>query len=637
MFLEKIKAENFLSFRNLDLGFDNSRFFTIVGPNNSGKTNFVRALKLLKKACESPRIKADDFLRQGSRSSEFFLALKVSLSEEEKEDLRFFLRAWLCTQFELAKKGKRSRTILQNIKKNWNILLDEHIIIEKFLFQDFLENFVQVLKQFTIIVKYYYGKDLDYPTIKFSIDRETFPLTRNAIFYSKNCFSIIECLERFSEVERPEELTFKNFLKIIKKFEFGIEVKDFTQNDIKFRSSEERRRLDELLNKYSLKEDPHKHFTLLSFFLSILKTRIFFLDEIRNYPQEEFRDDEYKSLRQCSVYSGKGNDLSVFLFSLKSEKFERFNEIKNYFKEITGLDFDVEEKLEDDKWRVTLKFSNFNNKVSCHFVGLGLLEILNILAVCVGNKESVIVLDEPALHLHPTKQKQIIEKLFEFKEADQNQIFLITHSPYMVLKEALRRTYYFSLKNRETKVICLDQILDQIEEGFGKEKVIREFEFYPYREMLFADSIIFVEGESEAIGIPFILKDLFEQKNILIFNVRSMTHFEIPTKVAKSLDIPFVAVGDAQAENELRTYCPNSYFTLRQNDFIDFLRDCFQRTFQEYGGRKKTETTISVLSNADPEELENAKRELEPLVRLMEERFNIKGNNRYCTGALDCS
>jgi len=52
-------------------------------------------------------------------------------------------------------------------------------------------------------------------------------------------------------------------------------------------------------------------------------------------------------------------------------------------------------------------------------VGSGIFEVLNILTVVIDTKEKVILLDEPALYLHPKSQKKLLNVLkgeFDLKE-----------------------------------------------------------------------------------------------------------------------------------------------------------------------------------------------------------------------------
>ena len=54
-----------------------------------------------------------------------------------------------------------------------------------------------------------------------------------------------------------------------------------------------------------------------------------------------------------------------------------------------------------------------------------------------GHKDAILLLDEPALHLHPTAQQELIS-FFE-RLAEDNQLIYTTHSPFLVDGEHLHR------------------------------------------------------------------------------------------------------------------------------------------------------------------------------------------------------
>lgn len=91
---------------------------------------------------------------------------------------------------------------------------------------------------------------------------------------------------------------------------------------------------------------------------------------------------------------------------------DNYQEIKESFKEFTdGLDFDVS-YLWNGKHCLGIWITDKEKKhqMPIDYAGSGLLESLNIFTVLIGNRHCVIVLDEPALHLHPTKQRALMNK-----------------------------------------------------------------------------------------------------------------------------------------------------------------------------------------------------------------------------------
>ncbi|MCL5100792.1 MAG: AAA family ATPase, partial [Candidatus Marsarchaeota archaeon] len=160
------------------------------------------------------------------------------------------------------------------------------------------------------------------------------------------------------------------------------------------------------------------------------------------------------------------------------------------------------------------------------FAAAGCFEILAILSVLVGDVPAVVLLDEPALNLHPSKQ-QTIKALLK-KNSSSKQIILITHSPYLIDIDSPQTIVRLELSDGETKIHKLRGLeagaLETLKKELGRNNKLVS--------MLFARRVIFVEGDDEETAIPIWLKKC----NNLDLN---------------GLDVPVISVG---GKNNFITY-----------------------------------------------------------------------------------
>lgn len=104
------------------------------------------------------------------------------------------------------------------------------------------------------------------------------------------------------------------------------------------------------------------------------------------------------------------------------------------------------EKLSDARYgertnfvRVKLVDVATGQKVSLKNIGVGFSQMLPILASAFGSKDSLIVVEQPELHVHPALQAEVADVFIESALGpSQNRFLLETHSEHLILR-ILRR------------------------------------------------------------------------------------------------------------------------------------------------------------------------------------------------------
>ncbi|TRX39674.1 AAA family ATPase [Flavobacterium restrictum] len=165
----------------------------------------------------------------------------------------------------------------------------------------------------------------------------------------------------------------------------------------------------------------------------------------------------------------------VDIFSDNTEKFKRFQE--NIFEILKGkFDFNKRGELIYKKNDVAFDFRN----VATGIKSFGILQLL--IQKGVLNQNTLLILDEPEVHLHPTWQVKFAEILVLLSKEFAIPIILTSHSPYFIeALEAYTKKYkyesstnfYFAKKNEDglsSKIIDVTEdimpILNSISEAF---------------------------------------------------------------------------------------------------------------------------------------------------------------------------
>ena len=171
----------------------------------------------------------------------------------------------------------------------------------------------------------------------------------------------------------------------------------------------------------------------------------------------------------------------------------------------------------------------------------------------------VFCVEEPELFLHPQAQRRMAALLHQLAAEPGNFVFITTHSPEIVLGCSIDDVFRIERGAKyETHVWNVTDV-----------SVIRELERKLTREtaeMVFADRVIFTEGESEPHFLPpmsGVVRDStgsvcdYDTRNISAVKAQGKSSFKNYTKAAEGLGIAWRIVTDADAldDNALDFFC----------------------------------------------------------------------------------
>ncbi|MGC1932475.1 MAG: TOPRIM nucleotidyl transferase/hydrolase domain-containing protein [Candidatus Nitrosopolaris sp.] len=180
--------------------------------------------------------------------------------------------------------------------------------------------------------------------------------------------------------------------------------------------------------------------------------------------------------------------------------------------------------------------------------GAGLAEILYLLTLSLGLRESVVLLDEPALNLHPPLLKTLISKIITGK--NDNQFVIITHSPELtdyLLFEADAKLFNIRKTGDISEIITLDEDT----ETWIKERR-SQLSYLIDTRLFFGRALILVEGDSDKylfIGATKYFVSInpeldLEGTEIMTISAYGKNNFPKYKKLLDTFKIPYVFIAD---------------------------------------------------------------------------------------------
>lgn len=137
--------------------------------------------------------------------------------------------------------------------------------------------------------------------------------------------------------------------------------------------------------------------------------------------------------------------------------------VAHYFEKITGKRFSVSMGPGGGFFYLQVREPDTPFTTELVNQGMGVNQILFLLAKILYDKNHLICIDEPEIHLHPTLIEQFVKVLVEISEKEGKQFIFSTHSEHWLmsmlaevndgnLKAEDLKVYYLTKEGQETKV-----------------------------------------------------------------------------------------------------------------------------------------------------------------------------------------
>ena len=241
------------------------------------------------------------------------------------------------------------------------------------------------------------------------------------------------------------------------------------------------------------------------------------------------------------------------------EERERFRRIQELFADLASgrgveLSFQVAQGSGDDseaEMAVTILVTEDDSssgsswELPIQLCGAGTWEAL-VLAEALAGPDQVVIMDEPALNLHPGWQRQLLMLLKE----RAGQSLLITHSPYLLPVEDEDDIYRMVRMSRTDGATRISRASRPVSDP---RAVIRDYSMSAdARALLFASGAVLVEGETELGALPrWFSKSASAARlgdprrlHLAFYSVGGENQFKASLILLAALKIPWVIVCD---------------------------------------------------------------------------------------------
>ena len=187
----------------------------------------------------------------------------------------------------------------------------------------------------------------------------------------------------------------------------------------------------------------------------------------------------------------------------------------------------------------------------------------------------IVILEEPETHLHPALVKHVGTRLHEIVQNEDRQIFLSTHSPFLVQYSDLTSFYAVRKQGYETHASPL--VTDE-----DRKTLFYSLGIKP-SDVLFADAVLLVEGHSDELFMNLISHKIgIPLAHPYVHTVRidgkdnAKYHLSVWGPLAKRAGLPLYMILDNNASAEITKAIDDghversNHLTLSKGDLEDY-------------------------------------------------------------------
>lgn len=476
MYISNIEIQNFRNYKNIEIKF-NDGVNVIIGHNNAGKSNLIKALSLVLDTNGSKRLDVYDFNKSISLDALKASAPQVSISITIKQSMDEDLNS-----DDLVTVG------------NWLTKLEEPyealLTYEFFLPEREKANYLDTIKHATDLEMAW--KIIKHDFIRFYVNRiwggnKAAQIVADSESLNKFDFQFLDAIR---DVER-DMLTGKNTLLR--------DVLDFFM-DYEIKSDKSKKEEDK---KAEIKQKKQHFSANAETLLHDLQVR---MKEGKEQILSYAKDTGASFNKAIPNFEGSISDV------------EMFSALKLIVEYETGI-----------KIPATHNGLGYNNLI---FMSLLLSKMqVNADGKYLGSNAKVfpiLAIEEPEAHLHPAMQYQFLKFLNKNKSDKKvRQIFVSTHSTHITSSVLLEEMICLHNEEGETTVGYPGEVFPA--DGKSK-KYVQRFLDATKSDMLFAQKVILVEGLAEQLLLSIFAKYenlSLEEKHIAVLNVggRHFDHF----------------------------------------------------------------------------------------------------------------
>lgn len=161
----------------------------------------------------------------------------------------------------------------------------------------------------------------------------------------------------------------------------------------------------------------------------------------------------------------------------------------------------------------------------------------------------IFAMEEPELFLHPHAQRRLASSLREIAQTPEHQVFVCTHSTQFVDLEHYKEVAIITKKLPE-RGSCVRQCTKELFESDDIHERKKRFHMAQWinpdrGEMFFAQRVVFVEGETEKVVLPYLAKKLeVFNPDVSVIDCGSKHNLPLYIAIANAFEIPYIVIHD---------------------------------------------------------------------------------------------
>jgi len=310
--------------------------------------------------------------------------------------------------------------------------------------------------------------------------------------------------------------------------------------------------------------------------------------QFRTYYDKHLDIDKETSPEDLETLEALENATIIFNRTLKEKFTDALNELKSLgYPGITDPKISIESKIKektafdhDSAVQYALSDEDDNIRLPEKYNGLGYQNLISIVFKLISFRDDriykgkalnddnsdytaplhLVLLEEPEAHLHIQVQQVLIKKAYDVltKGLDSwlsTQLVVSTHSSHIAKEVDFNKIRYFKriTADSETRIPTAEVV--NLTNTFGKDELteifVQRYIQVTHCDLFFADAVIFVEGTSENVLVPYFIKNNFNEldsRYITILPVGGRHSHKFKPLVNKLL-IPTLIITDLDSVN----------------------------------------------------------------------------------------
>ena len=188
---------------------------------------------------------------------------------------------------------------------------------------------------------------------------------------------------------------------------------------------------------------------------------------VKSLEDKKFTNKKYKTMhvlyKMLQLKSFRSFLLDLLIGGGKKQ-WSQFKDMRRNYKSLDDKFDDFTNKIRSEdisaEYELVFKDLRTGTNVNNMDIGLGITQILPILAATNSDIETTIAIEQPELHLHPAIQAELADEFIRSYKENNNEFMIETHSEHLLLR--IMRRMRHTAENKEGRDKTLDLTPDDV-------------------------------------------------------------------------------------------------------------------------------------------------------------------------------